>query len=105
MTSAAATAFAPNKIQLDAYLLYKNLITTQSNSANSPPRNEFLTEGHAVTYNWEHDTDKRSCNHAFTSHLLCWLYALGMIKLNHKTQEKQKTIYSTLYKADSQIYG
>jgi len=27
---------------------------------------------------WEHDTDKRSCNHAFTSHLLCWLYELGI---------------------------
>lgn len=29
---------------------------------------------------WEHDTDKRSCSHAFTSHLLCWLYELGMIR-------------------------
>ena len=38
---------------------------------------------------WEHDTDKRSCNHAFTSHMLCWFYELGMIKINTKNIERE----------------
>jgi len=46
-------------------------------------KNYYLPMARLTNTLWEHDTDKRSCNHAFTSHLLCWLYELGMIKLNY----------------------
>lgn len=61
MTSAAATAFTPNEIRLDTYLLYKNLITTQSISANDPPKNERITQGHAATYKWNGNTTGSIC--------------------------------------------
>ena len=61
MTSSATTAFSPNEIQLDTYLLYKNLVTTQSVSANDFPENEFLTEGHTATYKWNGNTTGCIC--------------------------------------------
>jgi len=56
MRPAAATAFPPDEIRLDTYLLYKNLLTQSSVPANDPPVNETLTEGQAATYKWHGNT-------------------------------------------------
>jgi len=61
MRLSAATAFSPDEIQLDTYLLYKNLITESSIPANDPPSNELLTEGHAATYKWNGNTTGCIC--------------------------------------------
>ena len=61
MRPAVATAFPPDEIQLDTYLLYKNLITISSTPANDPPANEPLAEGHAATYKWRGNTTGCIC--------------------------------------------
>ena len=75
--------FTPPNPNLSVALLFRYADKEQF---LSELKNYYLPMANLTGTLWEHDTDKRSCNHAFTSHLLCWLYALGMIKLNYKTE-------------------